>query len=217
MEVFISNMALNKKVSGKKSVSIKILLGPIFEDEDPDNLSPEECKGRFSLSAKNPRKVTENGEWTYSSAVGPYGGYAMKQRDRTVFDKEELDKLSKEEIRELLENEKYKKISNYLGGEILKIPKSSTKQKMIELIFNHYKLDEKFVKKLSKDHLVGLAKSLEIIFYRGRFRMKPEDATKDNLINKILVEKKNKPLENPKRCIDCRVDRNNVVVWRCCF
>ena len=69
---------------------------------------------------------------------------------------------------------------------------------MIELIFNHYKLDEKFVKKLSKDHLVGLAKSLEIIFYRGRFRMKPEDATKDNLINKIIVEKKNKPLENPR-------------------
>jgi hypothetical protein len=122
----------------------------------------------------------------------------MKQRDRTVFDKEELDQLSKDEIRELLENEKYKKISNYLGGEILKIPKSSTKPKMIELIFNHYKLDEKFVKKLSKDHLVGLAKSLEIIFYRGRFRMKPEDATKDNLINKILVEKKNKPLENPR-------------------
>ena len=26
--------------------------------------------------------------------------------------------------------------------------------------------------------------------------MKPEDATKDNLINKILVEKKNKPLES---------------------
>ena len=75
---------------------------------------------------------------------------------------------------------------------------SLIKQKMIELIFNHYKLDEKFVKKLSKDHLVGLAKSLEIIFYRGRFRMKPEDATKDNLINKIIVEKKNKPLENPR-------------------
>jgi hypothetical protein len=28
--------------------------------------------------------------------------------------------------------------------------------------------------------------------------MKPEDATKDNLINKILIEKKNKPLENPR-------------------
>ena len=28
--------------------------------------------------------------------------------------------------------------------------------------------------------------------------MKPEDATKDNLINKILIEKKNKPLENPQ-------------------
>ena len=80
----------------------------------------------------------------------------------------------------------------------LKIPKSVTKQKMIELILDHYKLDEKYIKKLSKDHLVGLAKSLEIVFYRGRFRMKPEDATKDNLINKILIEKKNKPLESPR-------------------
>ena len=195
---FYIQHGIKQKGVRQEKCEYKNLIGPIFDDEDPDNLSPEECKRRFSLSAKNPRKVTENGEWTYSSAVGPYGGYAMKQRDRTVFDKEELDELSKEEIRELLENEKYKKISNYLGGEILKIPKSSTKQKMIELIFNHYKLEEKFVKKLSKDHLVGLAKSLEIIFYRGRFRMKPEDATKDNLINKILVEKKNKPLENPR-------------------
>ena len=28
--------------------------------------------------------------------------------------------------------------------------------------------------------------------------MKPEDATKDNLINKIMIEKKNKPLESPR-------------------
>ena len=195
---FYIQHGIKQKGIRQERCEYKNLIGPIFEDEDPDTLSPEECKSRFSLSAKNPRKVTENEEWTYSSAVGPYGGYAMKQRDRTVFNKEELAELSKEEIRELLENEKYKKISNYLGGEILKIPKSTTKQKMIELIFEHYKLDEKFIKKLSKEHLVGLAKSLEIIFYRGRFRMKPEDATKDNLINKILVEKKNKPLENPR-------------------
>ena len=195
---FYIQHGIKQKGVRQERCEYKNLIGPIFEDEDPDTLSPEECKSRFSLSAKNPRKVTENEEWTYSSAVGPYGGYAMKQRDRTVFNKEELAELSKEEIRELLENEKYKKISNYLGGEILKIPKSFTKQKMIDLIFDHYKLDEKFIKKLSKEHLVGLAKSLEIIFYRGRFRMKPEDATKDNLINKILVEKKNKPLENPR-------------------
>ena len=62
-------------------------------------------------------------------------------------------------------------------------------------------IDEKFIKKLSKEHLVGLAKSLEIVFYRGRFRMKPEDATKDNLINKILIDKKNKPLENPRQAL----------------
>ena len=74
----------------------------------------------------------------------------------------------------------------------------NTKNKMIEMINNHYLLDEKYIKKLSKEHLVGLAKSLDIVFYRGRFRMKPEDATKDNLVNKILIEKKNKPLENPR-------------------
>ncbi len=28
--------------------------------------------------------------------------------------------------------------------------------------------------------------------------MKAEDATKDNLINKIVTEKKNKPLESPR-------------------
>ena len=28
--------------------------------------------------------------------------------------------------------------------------------------------------------------------------MKAEDATKDNLINKIVIEKKNKPLESPR-------------------
>ena len=69
------------------------------------------------------------------------------------------------------------------------------------MINNHYLLDEKYIKKLSKEHLVGLAKSLEIIFYRGRFRMKPEDATKDNLINKILIDKKNKPLKNPRQAL----------------
>ena len=31
--------------------------------------------------------------------------------------------------------------------------------------------------------------------------MKPEDATKDNLINKILIEKKNKPLETPQKAL----------------
>ena len=176
----------------------KNLIGPIFEGEDPNTLTEEQCIERFSLSAKNPRKVVEVGEWTYASAVGPYGGYAMKLRNRTVFNNEELQALSKDELRELLDDEKNKIISNYLGGEILKIPKSATKNKMIEMINNHYLLDEKYIKKLSKEHLVGLAKSLDIVFYRGRFRMKPEDATKDNLVNKILIEKKNKPLENPQ-------------------
>ena len=170
-------------------------------NEDPDKLTEEECIKRFSLSAKNPRYVTSLNEWTYSAAVGPYGGYAMKQRDRTVFENSELAEMKKDEIRELIENEKSRKISNFLGGEILKLPKSASKESMIDKISKHFELNEKDIKTLSKENLVELAKSLEIVFYRGRFRMKPEDATKDNLINKILFEKKNKPLESPRKAL----------------
>ncbi len=190
----------------QKKCAFKNLIGPIFEDEDPDSLTPEKCIERFSLSAKNPRKVTTLGEWTYSSAVGPYGGYAMKQRSRTVFDFEELKKLSKDEIRDVVEEERYRKISNFLGGEILKMPKSATKDTMIKMITEHFLLDEKQIKKLSKDHLVQLAKLLDIVFYRGRFRMKAEDATKENLTNKILIEKKNKALENQRMAISVNAD-----------
>ena len=125
----------------------------------------------------------------------------MKQRQRTVFNFEELKSLSKDALRETVEDEKYRKISNFLGGEILKMPKSATKDSMLDMISNHFLLDEKQIKKLSKEHLVQLAKLLDIVFYRGRFRMKAEDATKDNLINKILIEKKNKALENQRMAI----------------
>ena len=114
---------------------------------------------------------------------------------------EELRDLSKDEIRELVEEDKYRNISNFLGGEILKMPKSASKDSMLDMITEHFYLDEKQIKKLSKDHLVQLAKLLDIVFYRGRFRMKAEDATKDNLINKILIEKKNKALENQRMAI----------------
>jgi hypothetical protein len=149
------------------------------------------------------------GEWTYSSAVGPYGGYAMKQRLRTVFNIEELGNLPKDEIRNLVEDDKYRQISNFLGGEILKMPKSASKDRMLEMITEHFTLDEKKIKKLSKEHLVQLAKLLDIVFYRGRFRMKAEDATKDNLINKILVEKKNKALENQRAAITVTEEGNS--------
>ena len=125
----------------------------------------------------------------------------MKQRDRTVFENSELAEMKKDEIRELIENEKSRKISNFLGGEILKLPKSASKESMIDKISKHFELNEKDIKTLSKENLVELAKSLEIVFYRGRFRMKTEDATKDNLINKILFEKKNKPLESPRKAL----------------
>src|SRR6056300_648051 len=197
---YIQHGVKQKGVRQKKCI-YKNLIGPIFEDENPDTISAEESINRFSLSAKNPRKVATKDSWTYSSAVGPYGGYAMKQRSRTVFDFEELKSMSKDEIRNLIEEDKYRQISNFLGGEILKMPKSASKDRMLEMITEHFTLDEKKIKNLSKEHLVQLAKLLDIVFYRGRFRMKAEDATKDNLINKILVEKKNKALENQRAAI----------------
>ena len=176
----------------------KNMIGPIFEDEDPDNLTPDEAIERFSLSAKNPRHIVSENGWDYMTAVGPYGGYSMKQRTRQVFDNDELKTLKKDEIFELIEEEKSQRILEILDNENKKVPKSGTKEKIIESISEVFKIVEKTIKKLSKDELVELSKLLEIVLYRGRFRMKAEDATKDNLINKIVIEKKNKPLESPR-------------------
>ena len=176
----------------------KNMIGPIFEDEDPDNLTADEAIERFSLSAKNPRHIVSENGWDYMTAVGPYGGYSMKQRTRQVFDNDELKTLKKDEIFELIEEEKSQRILEILDNENKKIPKSATKEKIIDPISKVFKIEEKTIKKLSKDELVELSKLLEIVLYRGRFRMKAEDATKDNLINKIVIEKKNKPLESPR-------------------
>lgn len=176
----------------------KNMVGPIFEDEDPDKLTPDEAIERFSLSAKNPRHIVSENGWDYMTAVGPYGGYSMKQRTRQVFDNDELKTLKKGEIFELIEEEKSQRILEILDNENKKVPKSATKEKIIDSISEVFKIVEKTIKKLSKDELVELSKLLEIVLYRGRFRMKAEDATKDNLINKIVIEKKNKPLESPR-------------------
>ena len=176
----------------------KNMIGPIFEDEDPDNLTADEAIERFSLSAKNPKHIVSENGWDYMTAVGPYGGYSMKQRTRQVFDNDELKTLKKDEIFELIEEEKSQRILEILDNENKKIPKSATKEKIIDSISEVFKIVEKTIKKLSKDELVELSKLLEIVLYRGRFRMKAEDATKDNLINKIVIEKKNKPLESPR-------------------
>ena len=176
----------------------KNMIGPIFEDEDPDNLTADEAIERFSLSAKNPKHIVSENGWDYMTAVGPYGGYSMKQRTRQVFDNDELKTLKKDEIFELIEEEKSQRILEILDNENKKVPKSGTKEKIIDSISEVFKIVEKTIKKLSKDELVELSKLLEIVLYRGRFRMKAEDATKDNLINKIVIEKKNKPLESPR-------------------
>ena len=184
----------------------KNMIGPIFEDEDPDKLTPDEAIERFSLSAKNPRHIVSENGWDYMTAVGPYGGYSMKQRTRQVFDNDELKTLKKGEIFELIEEEKSQRILKILDNENKKIPKSATKEKIINLIAEVFEIVEKTIKKLSKDELVELSKLLEIVLYRGRFRMKAEDATKDNLINKIVTEKKNKPLESPRDALTISPD-----------
>ena len=88
-----------------------------------------------------------------------------------------------------------------INGETKNIPKSLNKDELLERIKETYLINEKSIKKLSKDSLVNLAKLLDIVFYRGRFRMKIEDATKNNLINKIVIDKKNKPLETPQKAL----------------
>ena len=194
---YIQHGVKEKGVRQEKCI-YKNMIGPIFEDEDPDNLTPGEAIERFSLSAKNPRHIVSQNGWDYMTAVGPYGGYAMKQRNRQVFDIEELKSMKKKEIIELIQQEKYQRILEILDNEIKKIPKSATKEKIIDSIFKDFKIVEKTIKKKSKDELVELSKLLDIVLYRGRYRMKAEDATKDNLINKIVTEKKNKPLESPR-------------------
>ena len=192
-----------KKEKGvrQKNCIYKNMSGPIFEDENPDKLTPEDGIKRLSLSAKNPRYVCTFNSWDYVTAVGPFGGYAMKRRNRQVYDEEELKSLKKNELLDLIESEKSQKILSILNSENKKIPKSSTKEKIINSIGESFQIVEKNVKKFSKEELVELSKLLEIVLYRGRFRMKAEDATKDNLIDKIITEKKNKPLENPQEAL----------------
>ena len=45
------------------------MIGPIFEDEDPDLLGPEDAYKRFNLSTKNPRLVCQENGWSYMTAV----------------------------------------------------------------------------------------------------------------------------------------------------
>ena len=195
---FYIQHGVKEKGVRQEKCTYKNMIGPIFEDEDPDSLTQEEAIERFSLSAKNPRHIVSENGWDYMTAVGPYGGYSMKQRNRQVFDNEELKALKKNEIFELIEEQKSQRILEILNNENKKIPKSATKEKIIDSISEVFEIVEKNIKKLSKDELVELSKLLEIVLYRGRFRMKAEDATKDNLINKIVTEKKNKPLESPR-------------------
>ena len=201
---FYIQHGVKEKGVRQEKCTYKNMIGPIFEDEDPDSLTPEKVMERFSLSAKNPRLIVSQNGWDYMTAVGPYGGYSMKQRNRQVFDSEELKSLKKNEIFELIEEEKSQRILEILNNENKKIPKSATKEKIIDSITEVFEIVEKTIKKLSKDELVELSKLLEIVLYRGRFRMKAEDATKDNLINKIVTEKKNKPLESPRDALTIR-------------
>ena len=119
------------------------MIGPIFEDEDPDLLGPEDAYKRFNLSTKNPRLVCEENGWSYMTAVGPYGGFAIKQRNREVFDINDLKEMKKNEIVELVNSEKYQKIMNLINEEAKNIPKSLNKDELLERIKETYLINEK--------------------------------------------------------------------------
>ena len=199
-------------VKGKrqKKCEFKNLSGPIFEDDNIENLTIEDCLERFSLSSKNPKLITTLNEWSYYTAVGPYGGYAMKKRNRKIFEKNELDEMTKDEIVDLVNSENFKLLSNHLGGEILKLSISNKKDKMIEKIIEHLEIEKKFIEKLKKENLVelvlavnknALTRNMRITFYRGRYTMKPDKARRENLMSKILFQTINKPLESPKKAL----------------
>ena len=198
---YIQHGKKEKGVRQKKCI-YKNMNGPIFKDENPDELTSEDAIKRLNLTSKNPRHVCTHNGWDYVAAVGPHGGYVMKKKDREVFNKDELKILKKDEILELIGNEESQKILNILNNENKKIPKSTTKEKIIISIGDAFKIDEKKVKKLSKEDLIVLANFLKVIFRRGMFRMKTEEASKDNLVNKILTEVKNKPLESPRDALN---------------
>ena len=146
--------------------------------------------------------VASDGVIVYNS-----GEFEIEASDNALaMDFDELAKMKKNEILELISSEKYQSVLNLINLNPVKIPKSLTKELLLEKIKESFFIDEKIIKKLSKDELVNLAKLLEIVFYRGRFRMKVDDATKNNLINKITIEKKNKPLDTPQKALTIQSD-----------
>ena len=66
--------------------------------------------------------------------------------------------MKKNEIVELVNSEKYQKIMNLINGEAKNIPKSLNKDELLERIKETYLINEKSIKKLSKDSCRNIRK-----------------------------------------------------------
>ena len=165
-------LQLGEKEKGKR----KPKQGPIFKTDNPENLTLEDALERLSL----PRDLGGDKEgWEYISAVGPYGPYISRQKQREKFSKANLNDLKKEDLLKIAKEEQ------------IKCSKSLNKGDMIEVIISETKPTEKHLNQLSKEDVVSLAKEFKI---RIPFK-KLENVAKPRLIEKILYQKENRSLE----------------------
>ncbi len=165
-------LQIGEKEKGKR----KPKQGPIFKNDNPENLTLEDALERLNL----PRALGGDEEgWEYTSAYGPYGPYIYRQKQREKFNKSNLKELKKEELLKIVEEEK------------IKCSKSLNKGEMIEVIISETKPTPQHLNELSKDDVVSIAKKFKIrIPYK-----KLENVAKPTLIEKILYQKENRSLE----------------------
>tara|TARA_B100001123_G_scaffold409083_1_gene502910 strand:+ start:360 stop:3029 length:2670 start_codon:yes stop_codon:yes gene_type:complete len=173
-----------EKVKGKrqKKCIYKNLMGPIFNSEDPNGITIEEAKKRFYLSSKNPRKLGDEEGWEYYTAVGQHGGFGIRSRARQKYENETLKTLSKKDLLEIGQEEE------------ITIPKSYTKEKIIDKIINLTMPNEKELKNMSKEEVVSIAREFKIRVWMTKL----ENAKKETLLEKILVQKETRTLEKPE-------------------
>ena len=120
--------------------------------------------------------------WEYYTAVGQHGGFGIRSRARQKYENEALKTLSKKDLLEIGQEEE------------ITIPKSYTKEKIIDKIINLTMPNEKELKTMSKEDVVALAREFKIRVWMTKL----ENAKKETLLEKILVQKETRTLEKPE-------------------